>query len=85
MKIVKILLACIIVMVVIIVSGAFFYLNSKQPKRSGELNLPGLENKVVVHFDKWAIPHRETFSDGAIKTAFKGTACRNPWAGTYLY
>lgn len=57
MKIIKILLACIIVMVVIIVSGAFFYLNSKQPKRSGELNLLGLENKVVVHFDKWAIPH----------------------------
>ena len=57
MKIVKILLACIIVTVVVIVAGAFFYLDSKQPKRSGELGLPGLGNRVEVHFDKWAIPH----------------------------
>lgn len=34
-----------------------FYLRSKQPKRSGELFLSGLHEKVEVIFDKWAIPH----------------------------
>jgi len=57
MKIFKILFTCIIGLVLIVVAGVFVYLNSKQPQRSGELNLPGLEKKVKVHFDKWAIPH----------------------------
>ncbi len=34
-----------------------YYLNSKQPQRSGELSLAGLADKVTVHYDKWAIPH----------------------------
>ena len=57
MKALKISLASLIVIILIIVAIAFFYLNSKQPQRSGELSLPGLKNRVEVHFDKWAIPH----------------------------
>lgn len=57
MKILKITLAGLLVIVAICVGAAFFYLNSKQPQRSGELNLPGLGQQVKVHFDKWAIPH----------------------------
>lgn len=57
MKIIKILLASIIVIVLICSGTAYYYLDSKQPQRSGTLNLPGLKQKVDVHYDKWAIPH----------------------------
>ncbi len=57
MKALKISLASFIVVILIIAAIAIFYLNSKQPQRSGELKLPGLKNAVEVHFDKWAIPH----------------------------
>ena len=57
MKVLKILLTSLIVVVLIIAAIAVFYLNSKQPQRSGELKLPGLGHEVEVHFDKWAIPH----------------------------
>ena len=56
-KILKILLTIFVVVVIVIVAGAWLYLNSRQPQRSGELKLPGLADKVTVHFDKWAIPH----------------------------
>ena len=57
LKILKITLAGLFVIVAIGAGAAFFYLNSKQPQRSGELNLKGLGQQVKVDFDKWAIPH----------------------------
>ncbi len=57
MKALKISLASLIVVILIIAAVAAFYLNSRQPQRSGELKLPGLKHAVEVQFDKWAIPH----------------------------
>jgi len=57
MKALKISLASLIGVILVIAAIAFFYLNSRQPQRSGELKLPGLTHSVAVHFDKWAIPH----------------------------
>ncbi len=57
MKVLKIVSAVCTAAVLIITVAAYIYLNAKQPRRSGELKLPGLEQAVTVHYDKWAIPH----------------------------
>lgn len=41
----------------VLILGFGYYLRSKQPKRDGELTLPGLQDSVEVLYDKWAIPH----------------------------
>ena len=43
----------------LVIAGGYGFLRTKLPQRSGEIILPGLNNKVDVVFDKWAIPHIE--------------------------
>ncbi len=57
MKIFKIVLMSLILFVGLAAGIAVYYLDSKQPQRTGELQLDGLAQKVTVHYDKWAIPH----------------------------
>ncbi len=57
MKILKIALIFLVVVAGLVAGIAAYYLNSKQPQRAGTLTLAGLEEKVTVHYDKWAIPH----------------------------
>ncbi|WP_397379699.1 penicillin acylase family protein [Pseudomonas sp.] len=38
-------------------SGAYWYIDSKQPQRSGELSLSGLQAPVTVDYDERGVPH----------------------------
>jgi len=49
-------LAFLIVGIGALVTVAYFYLQSSKQPRSGQLELVGLEDRVDVHFDEWAIP-----------------------------
>jgi len=42
---------------VVIVSASYFWLRSTKPDYSGEINIPGLNNKVEVIFDEYGVPH----------------------------
>ena len=38
-------------------SGAYWYIDSKQPQRAGELSLSGLQAPVTVDYDERGVPH----------------------------
>ncbi|MFH1983707.1 MAG: penicillin acylase family protein [Pseudomonadota bacterium] len=57
MKIAKRLMLAALGIVVVALAAGYFYLNAKQPKRSGEIRLAGLTSEVEVHYDRWAVPH----------------------------
>ena len=38
-------------------SGAYWYIDSKQPQRAGELTLSGLQAPVTVDYDERGVPH----------------------------
>jgi penicillin amidase len=57
MKILKFMFWSLLILLLLISGSVYFYLESKLATRSGELNMPGLSERVEVVFDKWAIPH----------------------------
>ena len=57
MKIIKWLAFAVFGIAAVVVATGYFYLDGKQPKRSGDLRIPGLSRQVEVHFDRWAVPH----------------------------
>ncbi len=56
-KVFKSIAAGIFIIIVAGIGLGYYYLNSKKPVRSGDIQLPGIENFVDVHFDNWAVPH----------------------------
>ncbi|MDH3709087.1 MAG: penicillin acylase family protein [Cyclobacteriaceae bacterium] len=57
MKILKILLALIVLILVAGAAGGYWFLNSSKPQYQGELILEGLNQDVEVFYDEWGIPH----------------------------
>jgi penicillin amidase len=53
----KKVLFTIFVLLFLVITGGYFYLNSTKPTYEGELILGGLANKVIVKFDPKGIPH----------------------------
>ena len=50
-------LKIILIIIVILVLGALYFVNSLKPQYSGNLKLKGLSNKVEVYYDTYGIPH----------------------------
>ncbi|MEI8097538.1 MAG: penicillin acylase family protein [Sediminibacterium sp.] len=57
MKTFKRIVLAVLIVVLLLVSAGYFYLNSLQPNYSANLNLPGLKAEVSVLYDNYAIPH----------------------------
>ncbi|GAC17659.1 penicillin acylase family protein [Paraglaciecola arctica] len=53
----KSLLKILIIIVVIICAAGAWYINSKQPQRSGEVSLANLQASVSVRYDERGVPH----------------------------
>ncbi len=62
-KIIKIAAVVLVVILVAGMGGGYIYLRSRLPIRSGTVQLPGLDDRVTVRFDQWAIPHIEAKID----------------------
>ncbi len=45
------------IIILLLVGGIWFYLNSFKPMYSGELSLNGLQEKTEVYYDDFGIPH----------------------------
>jgi penicillin amidase len=60
----KVLLG-LVLLLAILVGGAYFWLASLKPQYSGELELSGINAETKVYFDKWGVPHiyAETSND----------------------
>ncbi|MCP4131260.1 MAG: penicillin acylase family protein, partial [bacterium] len=56
-NIVKKGLRVIALLLVLIVIGITLFLYQTLPQRDGELNIPGLKEKVEVIYDAWGVPH----------------------------
>lgn len=54
---IKKLLLAVVILLVLLFSGAYWYLSSTKPTYSGTLGIAGLHNPVTVHFDADGIPH----------------------------
>jgi len=50
-------LKIILIIIVILALGAWYFVNSLKPQYSGNLKLKGLSNKVEVFFDTYGVPH----------------------------
>ncbi|MCP4297550.1 MAG: penicillin acylase family protein [Proteobacteria bacterium] len=57
MRLVKKLLLGVFLTILMISGGVYLFLESKQPQRSGTIELSGLSQAVEVHYDRWAVPH----------------------------
>lgn len=57
MKKLKYISVSIAVILIILSAAIIVFLNSMLPQRSGEINIPGLKDKVNVIFDEWGVPH----------------------------
>ncbi len=57
MKTFKRIVLAVLIVLLLLVSAGYFYLNSLQPNYSANLNLPGLKAEVSVLYDNYAIPH----------------------------
>ncbi len=53
----KKILKVILIIVVVIALGLWYFVNSLKPQYSGNLKLKGLNNKVEVYYDTYGIPH----------------------------
>ncbi len=53
----KIFLYLMLATLLAAMAGGFWYVSSKQPKRSGELALTGLSAPVTVRYDELGVPH----------------------------
>ncbi len=61
-KMLKWIVAVIIILAVAGIGTGYYYLDSRKPVRSGTLSLPGLKSPVTVRFDEWAVPHIEAMT-----------------------
>ena len=57
MKIFKKLLKYLLILLVLIAIGAYFFVQSLKPTYNGELKLTSLKDKVEVFYDDYGIPH----------------------------
>ncbi len=57
MKIFKRILLAVVVIVVVLAAGIYFWMKSTAPEYSGKLHLRGLKDKTTVVFDAYGIPH----------------------------
>lgn len=57
MKIIKYIFITLIIIVIVFVTASYFWLRSTSPDYSGNVNIPGLNNKVEVIFDEYGVPH----------------------------
>jgi penicillin amidase len=53
----------VLLILVAISTFAGWALYGAQPKRSGELNMPGLSKSVSVYYDAWGVPHIDAQND----------------------
>lgn len=59
MKFIKKSLKVILILIVLIVVGAWLYSRTYQPNYSGELELNNLSDEVTIYFDEVGVPHIE--------------------------
>jgi penicillin amidase len=57
MRILKKILAVIVVLTIIITIGGYIYYNSLKPSYSGSINLADISKETTVYFDDYGIPH----------------------------
>ena len=57
MKWIKRILLSLLLIVILGVAWAYFWLNGSNPASSGQFQLKGLQSKVDVHYDDFGIPH----------------------------
>lgn len=57
MKFLKRFIVALIILIIIMVGGIYFWLKSTTPKYSGNINIKGLHQPVQVTFDKFGVPH----------------------------
>src|SRR3990167_190445 len=50
-------------------AGAYWYIDSKQPQRAGELALSGLQAPVTVDYDERGVPHIQAQNEGEMYRA----------------
>ena len=57
MKVIKKILIALLLIIIFLFAGIYFYLKSGLPEYSGQMKLTGLKEEVKVYFDPHAIPH----------------------------
>jgi penicillin amidase len=57
MVVLKRVALALFVIIILLLPGIYFYLQSLKPDYNAELQLPGLQNKVEVLYDDFGIPH----------------------------
>ncbi len=57
MKFIKRLITVLLVSLIIILAGVYFWLRSTRPVYDGTLTLNGLEDKVSIFYDDFGVPH----------------------------
>jgi len=57
MKILKRIFIAIVIVVIVFVAGAYFWLRSTSPDYSGTVKIKGLDSKVEIIFDDFGVPH----------------------------
>jgi penicillin amidase len=57
MAVFKRILIYLLLVIIGLIIGTYIYLQGQKPDYEGKLTLKGLNDKVDVYFDKWAIPH----------------------------
>lgn len=57
MKFLKRFFLAVVIVLIIIFGGVYFWLKSTAPKYSGNIDIKGLHNPVKVTFDKFGVPH----------------------------
>ncbi len=57
MRLAKKLLLGVFITILMISGGVYLFLESKQPQRSGTIELSGLSQAVEVYYDRFAVPH----------------------------
>ncbi len=57
MRILKKILKYLIVILILLAIGAYFFFNTLKPTYKGELELTSLQDKVEVYYDDYGIPH----------------------------
>jgi len=57
MKIIKIAVSVLLVLVLLIVAGSYFFVKSTLPHRDGIVLVKGLDGVVEIMWDSWGVPH----------------------------
>lgn len=57
MKIFKRILLALVILIIVVAGGIYFWIKSTAPDYSGKLHLKGLEKETSVVYDKYGVPH----------------------------